>query len=478
MVTGRLSLLAASELDLGPHAERYRRWCTLYRYLFGELPRVVPVGGVDPKDGAPLRAFVCEHALFRDHIALGATRTWEHSAKLMGHLHGLGYQAWGCRCFNQVPTVETYMTLHRRFVGADYGFDLEFSELARHRLTFFEWLQRCFECVFVVHLTTADFYDALDLIEPSGPRFETDVRLVPHVIEVVHDLSQHIPNYHYYPKELLRRFADRIRDAMSDAVFEDALRNKPGPIAGFYDNDINAYAYQVWARIDDPGDFPNLACEPRNLRQIFAVLDKRIAETAEIGRSRGAQRGRFQLVDAKQRPRVVEPPLRIVPPPVARGEDASRAAAPFLQEPVRRAPDASEREPGAQLRHVQWTDAMSVGDATLDGEHYAWIDILAELQHAAREGAGDAALAKTFERLAAYTAVHFRHEEDFMRASGFEELAEHEELHRRFERRLADLRARLGEGHLSLEVVDTLVGWLVTHIEVVDRRYARSPPRR
>jgi hypothetical protein len=350
MVKGRLSLLEASELDLGPYAERYRRWCTLYRYLFGELPRVVPVGGVDPKDGAPLRAFVCEHALFRDHIALGATRTWEHSAKLMGHLHGLGYQAWSCRCFNQIPTVETYMTLHRRFVGADYGFDLEFSELARHRLTFFEWLRRCFECVFVVHLTTADFYDGLDLLDPPGPRFETDVRLVPHVIEVVHDLSQHIPNYHYYPKELLRRFAERIRDAMSDPVFEDALRNKPGPVAGFYDNDINAYAYQVWARIDDPGDFPNLACEPRNLRQIFAVLDKRIAETAEIGRSRGAQRGRFQLVDAKQRARVAEPPPRVVPPPVARGEDASRAAAPFLQEPVRHEPDASWREPGAVTR--------------------------------------------------------------------------------------------------------------------------------
>lgn len=475
MFRSKLSLVAPEALDLGPHVARYRPWCTLYRYLFGALPRVVPVDAGDPDDLALMRAFACEHPLFRDHVALGATRTWAHSPRLMGHMHALGYRARGGSCFNQIPTVETFRALHRRAVGTDFGFDVEFSDVPRYRMLFFDWLERCLEGVFVVHLTTPGFFAALDLDEPDGPRFETDLRLVPHVIEVVHDLSQHIPNYHYYPKELLRRFAERIRDAMSDATFEDALRSKPGPIAGFYDNDINAYAYGVWARVDDPGDFPNCACDPRNARQIFAVLDKRIAETAEVGRTRGAQRGRFRIASAGPRPGGVGSHVPVDPPPTARGEDASRVAAPYLQE--RAATDGDAGDAGAQLREIRWTEAMSVGDASLDAEHRGWIEIVAELQRAAQRGDGDAALPATFDRLAAYTLAHFAHEEAFLRALGYDDLAEHEDLHRRFERRLADLRARSRTERISAEVIDTLVGWLVTHIEVVDHRYARLPPR-
>ncbi len=282
-------------VDLGPSMERYRYWLTLYHHMFGRLPGVVPVGAVDPREGPPLRSLVCDHAFFRDNVVMGSVRTFEHSPRLLAHVAGLGYQAWNCRCFNQIPTVETYMTLHRQTVGADFGFDLEVSGVSTPRLGFFDWFERCLRNVFAIHLTTREYFDALALRASPTPTFSPHSPLTPHVVEVVHDISQHVLNYHYYPKELLTRLASRFRDALSDAEFERCARAKPGPLAGFYDNDLNVYSYALWARVDDPGDFPNAAVEPRNLEQLLAVVEKRIRETAVPGPTRNVERATFDV---------------------------------------------------------------------------------------------------------------------------------------------------------------------------------------
>ena len=112
---------------------------------------------------------------------------------------------------------------------------------------------------------------------------------------MVHDVSQHVLNYHYFPKSLLARVAQRFRDARSDPEFERCLRAKPGPLAGFYDNDLNVYAYTLWARIDDPHDFPNLAAEKAHVDQLLAVADRRIRETTVPGPTSHPERATFEV---------------------------------------------------------------------------------------------------------------------------------------------------------------------------------------
>ena len=297
----RLSLEAGSppRVGLGPYFDRYKYWFTLYEYLFGELPYVVPVGGVDRADGPPLRGLVCDHPFYRDNVALGSLQTWEHSDKLLAHCSALGYQAWNCRCFNQFPLIETYAELHTRYVCPEFGFDMDFSGQARRRLKIYDWLQLVFENVFPIHLTTEEFFHELDRDEMEEPQLEVEVEMdngiVPHVIQVVHDVSQHVLNYHYFPKELLNRLVDRFKDGLAGDGFGDALKEKPGPLAGFYDNDLNVYSYALWAQVDDPADFPNIATEPYHLRQLFSYADQRVRETRIPGPTPDVERANFDI---------------------------------------------------------------------------------------------------------------------------------------------------------------------------------------
>jgi hemerythrin-like metal-binding protein len=79
-------------------------------------------------------------------------------------------------------------------------------------------------------------------------------------------------------------------------------------------------------------------------------------------------------------------------------------------------------------------------------------------------------LAELFDNLVAYTSYHFSLEERWMEGQGYPQLGEHQREHAAFSRQLAQMqRQYIGQmENVSLEVINVLHKWLVTHIQGPD----------
>lgn len=122
---------------------------------------------------------------------------------------------------------------------------------------------------------------------------------------------------------------------------------------------------------------------------------------------------------------------------------------------------------------ITWTPALSVGVASMDGQHQRLIDLINELYRAMKVGQGSAMVGTVLEELVDYTITHFSQEERLMEQAGYAGLAAHREQHRVLTEQVEALRAKSREGRLglSVEVLEFLKGWLIDHIEGTDKRY-------
>ena len=123
-----------------------------------------------------------------------------------------------------------------------------------------------------------------------------------------------------------------------------------------------------------------------------------------------------------------------------------------------------------------WKPEYSVHIETIDRQHKALVGILRELQEAMWEGRGHAVQKSVLDRLAAYTHVHFRFEEEMLSEHGYALLAEHAEQHRLLTKQVEELQDRIqkGEAVSNASMMALLRSWLMGHIMVHDQKYARA----
>lgn len=123
---------------------------------------------------------------------------------------------------------------------------------------------------------------------------------------------------------------------------------------------------------------------------------------------------------------------------------------------------------------IQWIDAMSVGDQSIDAQHRQLIDTINKLDEAMRVGRGQDALLVVFDRLIRYVKTHFAHEEALMERIGFPNIDAHRLEHRALTTKVVEFRQKLTSGQIGLAIpVSTfLQKWLENHIMVSDRAYA------
>lgn len=119
-----------------------------------------------------------------------------------------------------------------------------------------------------------------------------------------------------------------------------------------------------------------------------------------------------------------------------------------------------------------WNKGLETGHPEIDQQHRTLFDTLFRLKTALERGDGDRELVKTFDFLKAYSAIHFRTEEEWMARHAYAQTEAHREWHRHFTiqvKALADAPA----GDLELkgaEVVRFLENWFVGHIQQEDLR--------
>ena len=126
------------------------------------------------------------------------------------------------------------------------------------------------------------------------------------------------------------------------------------------------------------------------------------------------------------------------------------------------------------MSFYEWSDSMSVGVDLIDSDHKALIDLINLLHDSVVGEGGKQSAQDVFDRLIAYTEIHFAREEKVMEACGFSGLTPHKDEHVDFTERVYEIREKLQSGDespITNELLVYLKRWLNAHILIQDMAY-------
>jgi hemerythrin len=124
----------------------------------------------------------------------------------------------------------------------------------------------------------------------------------------------------------------------------------------------------------------------------------------------------------------------------------------------------------------QWTGELSTGIDDIDRQHIELISHVNALLAACNDRKGREDIGKFLAYMSEYVAFHFAAEEREMIGGRYPGLAQHEEEHEAFKKRIAELKRSFLEQGASTPVVLMTVRsageWLVGHIMKTDKEMA------
>lgn len=121
----------------------------------------------------------------------------------------------------------------------------------------------------------------------------------------------------------------------------------------------------------------------------------------------------------------------------------------------------------------KWNESYSVGVGLCDAQHQKLFAIINELSEAMRLGNGKEVISSVTRQLQQYTQTHFQQEEALLRKTNYPQLASHQQLHRKFTEDVEALAKKAGEGRAnSVQTLDMLNEWLLSHIQKADKAYS------
>jgi hemerythrin len=126
------------------------------------------------------------------------------------------------------------------------------------------------------------------------------------------------------------------------------------------------------------------------------------------------------------------------------------------------------------MPNFAWNENLSVNVKEFDEHHKKLIDLINQLHDAMGQGKGQMELYSIFDKLIAYTRMHFASEERLMAKLGYPALAAHHALHEALTQKVVDYQAEFKKGQLgvSLKVSVFLKDWLTSHIMKEDKQYS------
>ena len=123
-------------------------------------------------------------------------------------------------------------------------------------------------------------------------------------------------------------------------------------------------------------------------------------------------------------------------------------------------------------RHLEWTNALSTGDASLDSQHRYLVDTLNKLGDVINEGHGGEELARILGVLRFYAGWHFGKEEDCMETYHCPAAEKNKHAHavfvEKFDKYHAEFTQSGGSNEMALNIHEEISDWIVNHILIVD----------
>lgn len=122
---------------------------------------------------------------------------------------------------------------------------------------------------------------------------------------------------------------------------------------------------------------------------------------------------------------------------------------------------------------LEWSDKLVLGIPSVDAQHRQLVDMLNELYAAFRDGTAKEHIGPVLDRLIQYTAVHFKHEEDFFDQTRYPDAEHHKKEHANLVKRVLEVQQKFKSGQVVLtqDLMAFLRNWLADHILGSDKRY-------
>lgn len=129
------------------------------------------------------------------------------------------------------------------------------------------------------------------------------------------------------------------------------------------------------------------------------------------------------------------------------------------------------QESGA-MAIIEWNSTLSVNIQQFDRQHMKLVDMINKLHEGIRASNANEVLGEIINDLARYTTTHFADEEQIMATYQYPDIAAHKAEHMEFSQqvRKLELEFRAGQTIVPLGVMIFLKNWLVSHIQVCDKK--------
>ena len=122
---------------------------------------------------------------------------------------------------------------------------------------------------------------------------------------------------------------------------------------------------------------------------------------------------------------------------------------------------------------ISWREELSLGVDQIDNQHKELLARFDMLLTACKQGKGGEEVLYLLNFLDEYVVVHFGDEEKLQKQSRFPDYESHRLEHQSFIDKLADLKKRIADGGVQIDLVlDTnklLLDWLIRHISIRDK---------
>lgn len=122
---------------------------------------------------------------------------------------------------------------------------------------------------------------------------------------------------------------------------------------------------------------------------------------------------------------------------------------------------------------IQWSEALSVGNQSIDDQHRILVDTINQLASAESLN-NHRAVSMIIDELVSYAAFHFNFEENLMAANGYPGLEAHRLIHQDFVKWVTGFRedfVSYGKRAVGEPVLKFLCDWLQDHIMDEDQQY-------
>jgi len=126
------------------------------------------------------------------------------------------------------------------------------------------------------------------------------------------------------------------------------------------------------------------------------------------------------------------------------------------------------------MAFIEWKNEYSVNVAEIDEQHRQLVVMINRLHDGMKARQGQSVLKETLADLASYAVGHFGTEEKYFNQFGYPSAPVHKIEHDRFVGKVVQYKKDFDSGKvmMSMDVMDFLKNWLVSHIQGSDKKYS------